>query len=453
MDSGSLKTASAYLNNLLLARGLLRNGVPIEFAHPSRGDGGREATMAGIINLVHDLILRRDREQEKQEGLAQTLRSLRADASRNTLALERSRARNDELSRQLSLAQSQERSVRAALRSAESSARALRDEMARLKTTVNQVRASCANDIRKRDIQIQRLKSHLTAQQRGNRAGLVGASITITPSASVAITSASTRDGDGIDVEDSEYSLKQETTEFLTQLSQSLSDENDNLIGLIRRSLATLKELQGLPESVFGPGDSAEDQESNHAAPNAEMLHVLPSSYDSLAVDMDGVLEILRLLLTNPSFVPLEEVEVREEEINRLRDACERMQARWKEALMLMEGWRRRLLEGGDTVNLDELKIGLGQCPKNRTVLLITFQQKTDENASEIDPEDSQMQPRSSTQKRPASRPQESRIPREVCYPYSLQFVALHQLRHESVIPRQTPILTSGRPSLQCKKN
>lgn len=60
MDSYNLKTASAYLNNLLLARGLLRNGTPIEFSHPSKGEGGKEATMAAIINLVHDLVLRRD---------------------------------------------------------------------------------------------------------------------------------------------------------------------------------------------------------------------------------------------------------------------------------------------------------------------------------------------------------------------------------------------------------
>lgn len=60
MEPHSLKTASAYINNLLLSRGLLRNGKPIEFAHPSRGEGGKEATMAQIINLIHDLILKRD---------------------------------------------------------------------------------------------------------------------------------------------------------------------------------------------------------------------------------------------------------------------------------------------------------------------------------------------------------------------------------------------------------
>lgn len=60
MESYNLKTASTYINNLLLSRGLLRNGKPIEFAHPSRGEGGKEATMAQIINLIHDLILKRD---------------------------------------------------------------------------------------------------------------------------------------------------------------------------------------------------------------------------------------------------------------------------------------------------------------------------------------------------------------------------------------------------------
>ena len=60
MDSSNIKAASVYINNLLLARGLLRDGKPIEFARPSKADGGKEVTMAQIINLVHDLILKRD---------------------------------------------------------------------------------------------------------------------------------------------------------------------------------------------------------------------------------------------------------------------------------------------------------------------------------------------------------------------------------------------------------
>ncbi|KAK8154621.1 Afadin and alpha-actinin-binding-domain-containing protein [Phyllosticta citrichinensis] len=355
MDPHSLRGASTYLNNLLLARGLLRNGKSIEFAHPSKGEGGKEATMAQIINLVHDLILRRDREQEQRESMMQTLRDVRVDNQRANSALERLQTGNDDLKRQLSLAQSSERSAKNAVRAAERSERSLREEMGRLKTTVQQVRASCANDVRKRDLQIQRLKAHLLAQQRGNKTGLVGASITITPGQTGA--NSASREEEPANLEDPEYSLKQETTEFLTQLSQSLSDENDNLIGLVRSTLATLRELQGMPElgqhdHEAGPHGEGEDADSG-------LMHALPTSYDALATDMDHVLDHLRGLLTNPNFVSIHEVESREEEIIRLREGWEKMQQRWREAVSLMQGWRRRMMDGGDTITLDELQLGL----------------------------------------------------------------------------------------------
>lgn len=55
-----MQTASTYINNLLLSRGLLRNGVPIDFADSARTEGGVDATMSKVLNLIHDLILRRD---------------------------------------------------------------------------------------------------------------------------------------------------------------------------------------------------------------------------------------------------------------------------------------------------------------------------------------------------------------------------------------------------------
>lgn len=60
METQNLQSASDYINNLLLARGLLRNGKSIDFATPEADEGGPDATMARIINLVHDLVMRRD---------------------------------------------------------------------------------------------------------------------------------------------------------------------------------------------------------------------------------------------------------------------------------------------------------------------------------------------------------------------------------------------------------
>lgn len=226
--------------------------------------------------------------------------------------------------------------------------------MVRLKGSVAQIRAQCATDIRRRDVEIQRLKRHLEGRRgREGNGGQVGV-VVITPGPSKAPQG--NRNGEsGTDLDSPAYSLKQETTEFLTQLSQSLSDENDALIGLVRGTLATLRSLQGLPES----GEIPNLASSPEGTDNVNECSGSPPSYEALATSTDEVLEHLRGLLTNPSFVPLEEVEVREEEIHRLRDGWEKMASRWKEAMALLDGWRKRMVDTGDTIDLNDLKMGM----------------------------------------------------------------------------------------------
>lgn len=60
MDLENLKTASFYINNQLLSRGLLRNGQTIDFASPDKSEGGLEGTMGRVMGVINDLILRRD---------------------------------------------------------------------------------------------------------------------------------------------------------------------------------------------------------------------------------------------------------------------------------------------------------------------------------------------------------------------------------------------------------
>ena len=228
--------------------------------------------------------------------------------------------------------------------------------MVRLKGTVAQIRGQCANDLRRRDGEISRLKRHLEGR-RGREAngGQVGV-VVITPCAPRSQQNFSGAPERCLDVASSDYSLKQETTEFLTQLSQGLSDENDALIGLVRNTLATLRSLQGLPLD----DEDGSDGSLSHSHRNCGTIAIAaPPSYEELASDADEVLEHLRGLLTNPSFVPLEEVEIREDEIIRLREGWERMAARWKEAVALMDGWRKRMVDSGDTINLEDLTKGM----------------------------------------------------------------------------------------------
>lgn len=267
------------------------------------------------------------------------------------------KTKSSELSRSLALAESQERNLKSNMSKAESTIRGLKEQVQRMKTTVQTVRAQCANDIRKRDLEMQKLKSHLAERQRGKREGLGVTTININPGADRSRFGAS----GGDHINDPGYSLKQETTEFLTELCQNLSDENDTLIELARNTVGTLKELQGLP-----PAEQENDEDemsglSLSLGPNKASgpVSTLPTSCAELSASMETVLDHLRTLLTNPSFVPLEEVEVRDEEIKSLRESWEKMENRWKQAVSMMDGWQRRLADGGDGVRMEELKRGM----------------------------------------------------------------------------------------------
>lgn len=90
---------------------------------------------------------------------------------------------------------------------------------------------------------------------------------------------------------------------------------------------------------------------------------VMITNPEDLAADIDGVLGHLREMLTNPSFVPLEEVVIREEEIFRLRHGWEKMEERWREAVHLIDGWRQRMVANGQPVDMEDLTMGLRLSP------------------------------------------------------------------------------------------
>ncbi|OBT99812.1 hypothetical protein VE01_02219 [Pseudogymnoascus verrucosus] len=347
MESDNLRTASVYINNLLLSRGLLKNGQNLDFAHPEQGEGGSEGTMGRIMGVVNDLILRRDRDATQRETLSNTLRTLRADSLRQTTDLTRLQTKHAETQRKLSLSEATERALKAQLRGAEGAARGLREEMGRMRVLVGQARAQCANEVRKRERVIEGLKKHVG---EGGRARGSGKAVGVATVTIVAGVGGEGGEGALVGVGESDYDLRQETNEFLTELAKGLSEESENLGMLLRTTVESLKALSGWEgEEEGGRG--------------GELVISVDDSYENVAAEIDSVIEHLRTLLTNPSFVPLEEVEVREDEIIRLREGWERMESRWRDAVRMMDGWRKRMATSGQTVNLEELKAGLELSP------------------------------------------------------------------------------------------
>ncbi len=60
IDTENLRTASLYINNQLLSRGLIKDGQCIEFCDLGRDENDDADTVGRIMSLVNDLIIRRD---------------------------------------------------------------------------------------------------------------------------------------------------------------------------------------------------------------------------------------------------------------------------------------------------------------------------------------------------------------------------------------------------------
>lgn len=357
MDTGSLENASTYLNNLLLARGLLRNGKPIEFAYVKKSDAGTDHTMARIINLVHDLVIRRDRDADQRETLATNIRDLHAEEVLRASEVERLQNENTVLLRNLANAEGQKRSLEASAIKTEARARELKEQMAKMKSTLDQVRAKCVNDIRKRDVELGKLKKHIMGMQRGaaHTRSMKVPQLNAQPS----LPKNPCDFQSDVTADDSNWSLEKETNEFLAALVKETSTENVALRHIVGGTIETLKDLTGLnqaPEKLQADpeiGIPGQYKQSRVNTQPAQPDALVPC--ENLTEQMNQVLDHCRAILKDPSFVSIEEVQIREDEIVKLREGWEKMTNKWKDAVAMMDTFRKRMLEGGNSVDRDEL--------------------------------------------------------------------------------------------------
>ena len=303
--------------------------------------------MSRVINLVHDLVLRRDREADQREHLVANIRSLRADESQRVLDLQRVQDKNAELSRNLATAEAQERALRVSVKKAEVQARDLKEQMLKMKSTLDQVRAKCVSDVRKRDVEMEKLKGHLASMQRGKREASGMKVNIINPQALI------TRDNrSGQDPNATGWTLEKETNDFLAALVNETSTENVSLRNIVTETMDALKELTG-----FGHDTADEISQKPIGIPGQDRHDLDDSSIvacETLALQMSAILAHCQTILKDPSFVPIEEVQVREEEIIKLRIGWEKMASRWKEAVTMMDNWRKKMPEGSHVIDINE---------------------------------------------------------------------------------------------------
>lgn len=264
------------------------------------------------------------------------MRSLRAENMKSTADITRLTEKNTEAQRKLDIASASEAALKTQLKSAEATIRGLKDDISRTKALVTQTRTSCATEVRRRDRQIDTLKKQVTeaGRARGSRTNSAITTITVT--------------GDiGTRKKPSEPTdLEPGSTAFLTSLARKLSEENDAVLMVMQRAMEQLQEMSG-----WQSDERADAQVKQH------------SGLEELTFELDSVMDYMRTLLNNPSFVPLEEVTMREEEITRLKDGWVKMESRWKDAVHLIDGWRKRMSTNGQPLSEEDFRMGLKLSP------------------------------------------------------------------------------------------
>ncbi|KAL3608471.1 hypothetical protein FPOAC2_03469 [Fusarium poae] len=341
IDTDNLRTASLYINNQLLSRGLLRDGQSIDFVGVAFDGHDAAVTMGRIVSVLNDLILRRDRDAEHRESLSTTMRTLRADNLKHTNDIARITEKHNEAKRKLDIAEASETALKTQMKSADATIRGLKEELTRTKGLVAQTRASCATDVRRRDRQIDTLKKQLNEAGRARGARGNPGVTTITITGDIGDEKSSTR----LSSTSEDYDLHNETNAFLANLAQNLSEENEAILMVMRKTMQKLRDMSGWSNG------------------NQDTLVTQQQGWQDMAAELDSVLDHMRTILTNPSFVPIEEVMVREEEISRLKDGWVKMESRWTEAVHLIDGWRKRMAANGRPICDEELQMGLRLSP------------------------------------------------------------------------------------------
>ncbi|KAF8458023.1 Afadin and alpha-actinin-binding-domain-containing protein [Terfezia claveryi] len=323
-----LSSASTYLNNLLAKAGLLKGGTAVNFHNPSSDDG----STTRIINLVHDLVTRREKEEEQLESLANTIRTLRSDNAKLQQANEKLGKKCEELERKNVTLEGQQNAFNSTLRTSEAAAKSLRDETTRLKMVLQQVRNQFAIDIRKRDVQLGKIKEQLLNPRRNPKNVNT---ITITGTVPPAAADVAPQSACGPDC------MAQDTADALTELSQTLANENDNLVSITRQTLSTLNTIQGIQDDCHFPPE----EESGDA-----YLSVCPQSFEALSEELQRSLESLREMINQPNYVAIEElqerdkiIEEKEKEIARLQARIEVVEEEWRKAIEMVKMWNQSM--------------------------------------------------------------------------------------------------------------
>lgn len=329
-DGSNLSASRAFINSELTRRG---------YARPQAGEATtclkfNSADAPDVINIVYDFLRKVECDEQNLDHLSARARALSGENERLQAEKSRFEARLKASEREADGLRSALQQGKSALATAQADARQLRDSLNKSTTAMAHIKTQVSHDLRKRDVQLGRLRDQLFEGGSARRGRVVSGLSTSSASlghrkvSSGQCTDTIARDQEPPYDPNAELALRVEADALLGEQLQEVIAENDALSELLQATLASLDTLVSI--------DSVSDE--TMFASVARSVIVLEAQ---LRVRLTAVKEILEM----PGYVPVDEVQVRDDKIATLTERLVEVEAQWSAAQHVLRGLTASVLD------------------------------------------------------------------------------------------------------------
>jgi hypothetical protein len=335
-----LNSAALFINNSLVSQGFLRDSERLKFGETENPVGADAENERKIINVIYGLLNKIERDSKEREASTANLKEQQREYERETAKIARLTAKNDAGDKQLQSVEQLNNALESSLASAKKNSDEARAMVAQLKLVVQKSRLQFANELRKRDMEISRLKERLQDPRKvktisgvsgtlstsynsfkGNVNGV--ASGQVNTSGTIVSNGGAAKDKSAVQRE--LISMNQQLVSENSTLLEILHSIQDDFISMVYSS-SLIDKLPGL--HLDGPPDAAGVTQRAIGA-------------KELGKRISICIQEVGNIIHSPNFVSLTELREKEKEVVAVKEELRDMTANWKKAIKTLEEWKK----------------------------------------------------------------------------------------------------------------
>lgn len=328
MASRDLQSAAAYINSALVTKGYLKDDQLIEFASLGESKDNNKALVTNdtrIINVIYGLLDAADNDNNNSELQENRIAELEKRLERETMEKRKINSQLQAAERRIQADGLKLQQLQSSLKMSEVNHLNSKDDLNRLTALVGQLKTQFANELRRKDVEIGKIKQRLQDPRRVKTHYSSKGTLTKFDSRSPTIKAP-------------ESSSAQEDVEKLSQILVQLNDV------LVVENGLLLKELYKVNSDVCranGNPPSLEEFVWKGPHLNAAGVAKRTAHGNKISASIRSNLKQMIDLLNDPNVVSMDEVRKRDKTITQLTEKLRETTENWQKAIKTMDEWKK----------------------------------------------------------------------------------------------------------------